>query len=412
MNRTKTLILSISALSLGSFSAIADEMTTLEKDDSVNSPQNVPFNLPITDMYPQRLSENEVAERSGELRGQLENAGSEIRRRQFDPSVFNPEAPLHEGFTDNNADRLSREFILSRDPDIEPYIDEYGRPIQRQSVATQSQNENAFFERIRAEFKPEQSYALRPRQNKAIPLGAGLMNSIETNFTSVAVRTSDDNAIIEIEDGYIYITPNSMEPIGIIVYEDGVLESQVSLLLVPVNGPPAMIDVDIQLTPAMIVKAESYQERLEKERIELQADNERRRQELSGARQSGHTRSIIDTLAPVARGQVPPGFSLSHTVPDEFRHPCKIAIRHETGQRLSGGTEYIDVVIIRNDLSRPYEVREEMCLSEDAKAVAIFKSSYLLPGQETEVYILRDKNFFRERVRQNTRPRLTLGGAE
>lgn len=407
MNRTKsaTAISLILGVTLSS-AAYANDDTQAQ-----NEPSTPPFTLPVTDIQPERLTEEEIMLRAQAAQGGLIGAGTQIQRRQFDATVFNRGQLQDEGYTEQNLDRMGREIMLARDPELEPYIDEFGRPTGRPASARADINTgNEFLERIKREFKPEQSYSLRPRQNQAIPVGVGLMNSIETNFKSVAVRTSDDSSIIEIEDGYIYITPNSLEPVGVIIYEDGVLESQVSLLLVPLNAPPAMVDVEVALTPDMQFKASEYQARLEKERIEQRTEAERRREELAGTRQSGHTRGIVDTLTPVARGQVPPGFSLSHSIPNDFKHPCRVSIRHETGQRLSGGTEYIDVVIMHNDLDRPYEVREEMCLSEDAKAVAIFKASYLMPGQETEVYILRDKNFYQERARQNTRPRLTLGG--
>ncbi|MCO4319905.1 type-F conjugative transfer system secretin TraK [Aliidiomarina quisquiliarum] len=394
---TKALLASLFSVTLIA-SAIADE----PEPEEVSG-----FALPVTEVQPERLNESEIMKRARAAQAELSGAGTQIRRREFDASVFNNNANLPEDYSDRNLDRVSRELMLARDPGIEPYLDEFGRPIQRaQQRATPS---NEFVERVRREFKPEQSYTLRPRQNQAIPVGVGLMNSIETNFKSVAVRTSDDASIIEIEDGYIYITPNGMAPIGIIAYEDGVLESQVSLLLVPANAPPAMVDVNVQMTTQMQIKAQEYQARLEKERIEARAESERRRSELSGSRQSGHTRSIVDTLTPVARGQIPQGFSLSSSIPERFKYPCRVAIRHETGQRLSGGTEYIDVVIMHNDLDHPYEVREEMCLSEDAKAVAIFKASYLMPGEETEIYILRDKEFYNNRSNHNTRPRLTFG---
>jgi conjugal transfer pilus assembly protein TraK len=74
-----------------------------------------------------------------------------------------------------------------------------------------------------------------------------------------------------------------------------------------------------------------------------------------------------------------------------------------------GGKEVIDVVLIKNTSSSVYQMREEMCASDDVLAVALYRKSYLQPGEEMELYILRDKFFEREQKRSARRPRLTSG---
>ena len=114
-------------------------------------------------------------------------------------------------------------------------------------------------------------------------------------------------------------------------------------------------------------------------------------------------------LTPVAQGDFPRGFTLSGDIPEDYRTPCRMAIPHKAAQRLLGGSEIIDVIGVKNTTDSTYMVREEMCLSDDVIAVALFKKSYLAPGEEMELYILRDKLYYENVQRKARRPRVTWG---
>lgn len=377
---TKTLALAI-ALSLG-FSALP----IAAQNDG----------LPVQEVQPKPITESEINAQIEELQSRQNRNGNPL----FGNELF-------QNNTRTSPEDLAHQLRLAENPELEGYIDSSGNYIgaQLNQAAT-----NPFLESIRKQYRPEQTYNLKARGNQAIPVGAGLMNAIQTNFESVTVRTSDNHSIIEVEDGYLYVTINSMEPVGLIIYEDGVPESQVSIVLVPGSTPPAMVTVNVEMTQLMIMKGRKHREDIKKHQMELDAQRTRLDELELGGRQSGHTRRIVDLLRPVAKGQLPSGFSLSVDIPQNYQHPCRVAIEHHTGQRLNGGHEVIDVVVMHNNTNRPYQVREEMCLSEDVVAVAISQASYLQPGEETEVYILRDKTYEQEKARQNTRPRLTGRG--
>lgn len=260
-------------------------------------------------------------------------------------------------------------------------------------------------EMVTNKYKPTQNYSLKPKDNILVPVGRGLMNSISTNFNMLAVRTSDEKSLLEIDSGYLYATINGDDPVGLILFEDGVLESQVSIVLVPIDAPPSMIDLDIELTKSMLSKANAHKEKLAKEEAQELAKETK----VSAPRQTNHTKRIVNLLTPVARGNLPSGFTLTNDTPNHMIQPCQVTINQVAGQRLTGGREVIDVVLMTNDSQHPYRVREEMCLSRDTLAVALFEKSYLLPGEQTEVYILRDKFFQQNKQRSLRRPRLTGG---
>jgi conjugal transfer pilus assembly protein TraK len=256
-------------------------------------------------------------------------------------------------------------------------------------------------------YKPSMKFSTAPKKSIVIPVGQGLLNTISTNFTELRVKTSDRSSIIETDGGYMYISIMSSNPVGLVIYDAGVQESQVSITLVPVDAPPVIADITVNMDSDMLSKSRQYlkelamQETLQKAKLE--------QSEQRGKQANEYEQRIVDLLTPVAQGGIPKGFTLTNEIPAYRLQPCRMAIQHKTGQRLIGGSEVIDIVIAKNTTNQIYQVREEMCYSDDAIAVAVSKKAYLRPGDEVELYILRDKKHQDRIDRQNLRPRLTLG---
>lgn len=258
----------------------------------------------------------------------------------------------------------------------------------------------SFMERVAKTWKPTQEYKLKPKDNIMIAVGQGLMNTISTNFKMLTAKTNDEFSSLEIDEGYLYVTVSTLEPISLILYEEGVLESQVSVTLVPVPAPPTIARIDVDLSPSMKKASDEYQARLKTQ--EQIADTP-----AAMSKATSYSNRIIELLTPVAQGDFPPGFGMTADIPDALRHPCQMTIYHRTEQRLVGGRELIDVVLVRNDSDKTYQIREEMCLTEGTLAVALFQKAYLMPGEESEIYILRDKLAAETKARKQRRPRLT-----
>lgn len=258
----------------------------------------------------------------------------------------------------------------------------------------------SFIDRVAKTWKPTQEFKLKPKDNILIAVGQGMMNTISTNFGMLTAKTNDEFSSLEIDKGYLYVTVTNLEPISLILYEEGVQDSQVSVTLIPVAAPPTIAMIEVDMTPKMIKAATEYQARLKTE--EQMAD-------MPDAipRGTAYANRIVDILTPVAQGDFPRGFGLTEDIPANLRHPCQMTIFHRTEQRIVGGRELIDVVYVKNDSQRPYQIREEMCLTSGTLAVALFEKSYLLPGEESEIYILRDKLADEVKARKQRRPRLT-----
>jgi conjugal transfer pilus assembly protein TraK len=333
--------------------------------------------LPIENVHNERMTEAQADERLAQLG---------VNTNPATPHSYN-------GNTQATQNQLRR----MDNPDAAAIIDQYN------SVMA-APVENPIIAKAKKNYKPTQKYNLKPFDNILVPVGQGLMNSIATNFNMVAVRTSDRNAVLEVVDGYIYATLKTNEPVGLIMYEEGVLESQISVTLIPIPAPPVIIDLSIDLSPQMKIDAQSYLDKIKREQEDEIA------LEVADSYSSEHNRRIVELLKPVALGDLPRGFSLTNDTPSWLSKPCQTPIYQYAGQRLTGGKEVIDVVLLKNDTDRVYQVREEMCLSNDVIAVALFSKSYLEPGDETEMYILRNRHYVEEKKRENRRPRLTAGG--
>lgn len=273
-------------------------------------------------------------------------------------------------------------------------VDDYGMPAP--SIAAPG---NDFSQILQARYKPVQNYDLNPGDNIAVAVAAGLMNRIKTNFKMVAVRTSDEASIIEASDGYIYITINSMSPVGLMIYEEGMPETAISLVLQPDNSPPAMIDVEVKLTQTQ--KSKAIQRKRERDRIEKidQLANVQQEQPTT----SSYVERMKSMLTPIAQNGIPKGFTETTQIPASMVKPCSVAIRQKTAQRFVGSREYVDVVVMYNHTNYDYQIKEEQCLSRDVLAVALIDQSILPPGFSTEVYIVRDKLYSEKHEKNNRR---------
>lgn len=268
-------------------------------------------------------------------------------------------------------------------------------------------------DQVREKYKPNQKLNIEPGNSELIPVAMGLQNRIATKFNEAEVKTSDVNVPIEVIDGIIYITPISETPIGLMIGERGMPETMVSLTLMPLDVPPVMVELTVDMPKSMQYKHAQFVADKEKE----EAKKRRRKEVQEGPIANDdprvntkHVERATNLLTEVAAGEIPLGFDLDNSIPEDERYPCdirKMGMYHEVGQRMTSGREIIDVVRIENDINGFREVREEFCLGDDVIAVGVFDKATLAPGEETELYILRDKLYSEKKKRIRARPRLT-----
>lgn len=280
----------------------------------------------------------------------------------------------------------------------------YGAPPSSQiQDLTLSAPNTSFKTQLKANYSPTPSFNMKPGENKAVIVAAGLMNRITTNFNMIAVRTSDMSAVIEAQDGYVYVTTNSSNPLGLMIYEEGLPETAISLVLKPEEALPVMLNVNVQLSwkQKQAINARTKErERMAKVELANQVDN-------SHASAEGHVERIKNILIPIAQQDIPRGFVEADEIPETLIRPCSIPIRQKVSQRFSGNREYIDVVVVYNHTNYPYQVKEEQCMSRDTLGVALLDQSIIQPGQSSEIYIVRDKLFKEKLENRNKRRRVS-----
>lgn len=266
-------------------------------------------------------------------------------------------------------------------------------------------------EQVKGRYSPEQKLNLRTGSNVMVPVAIGLMNRIETSFKSVSVKSSDENAILEVDGGILYVTLNTRDPVGLMLMEEGVPGTAVNMTVVPLDVPPALVKAKISLTGEQLQESFVYQQKKQDELLVEKANEEE--QEIN--RSDRHTERLKEILKTTALGQVPAGFTMSDddlkNMPETYRSPCLFGIPNRTGQRMVGSRELIDVVLVQNNTDKSVVMREERCMSKDTIAVGLIDVATLPPGAKTEIYIVRDKNWFTKEQKLQTRPSLSGAGS-
>lgn len=246
----------------------------------------------------------------------------------------------------------------------------------------------SFLDIVKSKYKPIQNLTdLKPGANIAIPVAVGLTNPIVTNFKMVAARTHDEESVIELEEGRVYITINTLKPVALMLFEEGVPESMINLTLVPMEAMPVIVNASVELTKSMNYKGIEHRRNLKEQEAIANAVQS----EDYTIAESDRISRIKDILKPIGRGEIPRGFTLSHDTSKAIPRPCGLTISQKVAQRIVGPREVVDVVRVKNTTTRPYTIREQMCESRDVMAVAIYNKSLLQPNEATEVYILRNK---------------------
>ncbi|WP_053012286.1 TraK domain-containing protein [Yersinia intermedia] len=304
---------------------------------------------------------------------------------------------------------------LQKNPSVQSTgVDSYGRPQSAASQATANEPKDKtdqLYSEAKSRYQQMQNVNVPPGGNIILPVSRGLQNRIQTSFKSASVSTSvsSEDASIFVDGGAIYITTNFDRPIGIMLAEDGVPETTYNLTLIPLDVPGAMIAVNTRLTPNMTAKREKHVDEQETQMLLEKSQSDEMKDPVNT--QDDHKQRIIDLLTPVALGEVPNGFSMQtdrlNRISASEQSPCGFNMYAKLGQRLVGSRELIDVVLVHNDKPYGQLVADQQCVKEGVIASAIFEKAFLQPGEETELYIVRDKLLSERKARITTRPSLT-----
>ena len=268
-------------------------------------------------------------------------------------------------------------------------------------------------DKVRKKYKAHQSVKINPGHSELVPVATGLQNRIATKFRDVKVKTSSMEVPIDVDGGFIYITPLNQNPIGLMIGERGMPETMVNLTLMPLDVPPVMIDVDVRMNSSLKRKYNTFISETKADEYKEKQLKELRKPPVSQQDSRVNNKYVeraTTVLSEVAKGNIPNGFDFIDTIPEEDRFPCDIrrmAMYHEVGQRLVGSREVVDIVKVKNDINGFREIREEYCLADDVIAVGVYDRATLAPGESSELYIMRDKLYVEKQKKVRTRPRLT-----
>lgn len=308
--------------------------------------------------------------------------------------------------------------IRETEGNINPYPD-YGIVDDIKS-GTEHFDQTPLKSRAREIYSPNPMINAQPNDPITLAVGLGQSNRIAFNFESLDIKTSNTDAPILINKGYLYVTPkNPDEPIALLVSERGIPGSAVSVLLLPADVPPIMAQVTVLLDTKLRFERQQLIE--EQKRLELDAQKEL--DEINAALERGETDLVTGTdpyqeritklLVEVAKENIPTGFSLKtyNEVSKYDRYPCdssKMVMMHETVMQLESSREIIDIVRVTNDINGLRSVEEEYCISDGVMAAAVYNKSLLAPGESTELYVLRDKNYQKKLKKQQSRKRPSI----
>jgi conjugal transfer pilus assembly protein TraK len=278
-------------------------------------------------------------------------------------------------------------------------------------------------DKIRKKYKSHQKVSIKAGHTELIPISAGMTNRIWTEFKNVKTTTSvpADAALIHADGSFVYIVPGSnVNSIDLILEEEGAPETAVNLTLIPLDVPPVMVELKVDMNRSQkeaqrVAIATSEEEEL----IELEAAKQAERERLfsmqnpNGA--DAHVNSIMTLLEKVALADIPTGYELleGNEIDPAKRFPCEISkilpLYHEVKQQLVGARTVVDIIEIRNDVNGLRTFRDESCMGEnkeDVIAVAVLDKATLAPGESAEVYIVRDRFYFERQSRKPKRKRV------
>lgn len=323
-------------------------------------------------------------------------------------------------FADNTTpDSISSTVKVDKGDSISPYP-QFKTPTENETEKVEAVKEvDPMKSRAHEIYKANIDKTIMPSDPVSISIAIGRSNKISFTFKELDIRTSNSTATILQDGGDLYVAPNSPEPIGLLVGEKGVPDTMVNVLLLPIEVPPVMAKIRVQLSSKLERERSLYFANIEEKRLKAEQELKEIEKKLKQGptemdyTESDYAKRIANLFKAVALEEIPQGFTLKlpNQIAAEDLYPCdstKLLMYHKTMMQLESQREVIDIVKITNDLNKVRSVEDEYCISEGVYAAATFKKSHLMPGESTELYILRKNNFKKEQLRLNSRKRPSL----
>lgn len=238
------------------------------------------------------------------------------------------------------------------------------------------------------QYKDRSQVPMEPGVNEIIQVSVNHLNRIVTPYSEPKITTSSP-ATTEIRDNVIYIGTTQEIPLTLFITEKGSEDQALSLTLIPRKIPPR--EIFLQLKDG--TKLSTYTKKAEK-----------------WEQSQPYVATIEQLFRTLALGELPPGYSFT-TEPTGQLPACRqtgLAFDFEIGQTVVGHNLLVYIGVAKNVSPHVLEFIENTCGDWDIAAVAAFPRNVIHPGQRTEIYVAKKRNFKREiKVK---RPSLLLGG--
>lgn len=279
------------------------------------------------------------------------------------PAVTTPAAPITPGTS-------MPDYAVPREPTPQEVHSDI-QTQQRQIEAAQTPAE-----RPRARISaPPTILHIKPGINVVFGVAQDHLNRLITPFQNPVIETTS-NATTSVKGNVIYVAPQSAEPIGFFIHENGDQTNAASVTMVPADIPP--ISVTLQLSNYVPVKADT-------EVIQKGNPSVAKGWETADP----FTDTIKSLFRELAAGKVPDGYTYSKLQGNTPLMPrCNMgALRLEPKQLMSGYNMDAVIAIVTNLSPVTVDVNESSCQGKTVLAVAAWPRTRLAPGQSTELYL-------------------------
>ncbi len=231
---------------------------------------------------------------------------------------------------------------------------------------------------------------LIPGVNELAPIALGHLNRIVTPFDGPRIRTTND-AQTQIVDNVVYLATDNDTPVALYITPADTEQPALSLTLVPKRIPPRELTLRL---------AEGYQP------VRITTAKAARWETADT-----YTDTLRALFRALALNVLPPGYGLRPVQTGEHIPHCfQPGSRFDFtgGQVLTGHHFTAYVGVVRSFAERLLALKAVSCHSPSMAAGAFWPKETLLPGEQTEVFIVMRKA--KEADATVTRPSLLPGG--
>jgi hypothetical protein len=260
---------------------------------------------------------------------------------------------------------------------------------QELSQMVKDKKEAHIKDRMQSVFNSNRVLSLDSGENRVLPISLGNFNRFVTPFDDPKVYStcSETDCKSFVESNVVFFATANKQPRG--------------LFISPSDNPSVSISVTVK--PDALINPQEYSITVSNyapQTEEVVISDPGAARDFEGMGQSKYMTWIRKTFDIVARGEIPPGYSVAD--PDTSMN-CRLeGLDTQPGQVLNGARYRIDVYKVTNTQNYVQQVSESACFDEGVKFVFTLPNPKVSPGDSLELFVMRTKpkeNF-------NLRPKL------